>query len=92
MATDSKDMDMEVAMDTMTTLITVMGVATITVSDKCPRGTKTNERSFIFMVLLVVQKNSVPFFLVLQTRAIQAMGKLQDVEATRIATSHTDHT
>lgn len=85
-------MDMEVAMDTMTTLITVMGVATITVSDKCPQGTKTNERSFIFMVLLVVQKNSVPFFLVLQTRAIQAMGKLQDVEATRIATSHTDHT
>lgn len=92
MATDSKAMDMEVAMDTMTTLITVMGVATITVSDKCPQGTKTNERSFIFMVLLVVQKNSVPFFLVLQTRAIQAMGKLQDVEATRIATSHTDHT
>lgn len=92
MVTDSKAMDMEVAMDTMTTLITVMGVATITVSDKCPQGTKTNERSFIFMVLLVVQKNSVPFFLVLQTRAIQAMGKLQDVEATRIATSHTDHT
>lgn len=92
MATDSKAMDMEVAMDTMTTLITVMGVATTTVSDKCPQGTKTNERSFIFMVLLVVQKNSVPFFLVLQTRAIQAMGKLQDVEATRIATSHTDHT
>jgi len=26
------------------------------------------------------------------TRAIQAMGKLQDVEATRVATSHTDHT
>lgn len=92
MATDSKAMDMEVAMDNMTTLITAMGVAKITVSDKCPRGSKTNERSFIFMVLLVVQKNSVPFFLVLQTRAIQAMGKLQDVEATRIATSHTDHT
>lgn len=88
---DSKAMDI-VAMETMTTLITTMGVATITVSDKCPQGTKTNERSFIFLVLLVVQKNSVPFSLVLQTRAIQAMGKLQDVEATRIATSHTDHT
>jgi len=25
------------------------------------------------------------------TRAMQAMGKLQDVEATRVATSHTDH-
>lgn len=91
MAMDSKAMDI-VAMETMTTLITTMGVATITVSDKCPQGTKTNERSFIFLVLLVVQKNSVPFSLVLQTRAIQAMGKLQDVEATRIATSHTDHT
>lgn len=89
---DSKAMAI-VAMETMTTLITTMGVATITVSDKCPQGTKkTNERSFIFLVLLVVQKNSVPFSLVLQTRAIQAMGKLQDVEATRIATSHTDHT
>lgn len=91
MAMDSKAMDI-VAMETMTTLITTMGVATITVSDKCPQGAKTNERSFIFLVLLVVQKNSVPFSLVLQTRAIQAMGKLQDVEATRIATSHTDHT
>lgn len=91
MAMDSKAMDI-IAMETMTTLITTMGVATITVSDKCPQGTKTNERSFIFLVLLVVQKNSVPFSLVLQTRAIQAMGKLQDVEATRIATSHTDHT
>lgn len=28
----------------------------------------------------------------LQTRALQAMGKHQDVEATRVATSHTDHT
>lgn len=63
MATDSKAMDMEVdTMDNMTTLITAMGVAKITVSDKCPQGTKTNARSFIFMVLLVVQKISVPFF------------------------------
>lgn len=93
MATDSKATDMA-AMATMTTLlvITAMGVATITVSDKCPQGKKKNERNFIFLVLLVVQKNSVPFSLVLQTRAIQAMGKLQDVEATRVATSHTDHT
>lgn len=92
MATDSKAMDI-VATATMTTLlvITAMGVATITVSDKCPRGKKKNGRSLIFLVLLVVQKNSVPFSLVLQTRAIQAMGKLQDV-ATRIASSHTDHT
>lgn len=90
MATDSKAMDMA-AMATMTTLlvITAMGVATITVSVKCPQGKKKN---FIILVLLVVQKNSVPFSLVLQTRAIQAMGKLQDVEATRVATSHTDHT
>lgn len=92
MATDSKATDIA-ATATMTTLlvITAMGVATITVSDKCPQGTKKNE-NFIFLVLLVVQKNSVPFSLVLQTRAIQAMGKLQDVEATRVATSHTDHT
>lgn len=90
MATDSKATDMA-AMATMTTLlvITAMGVATITVSVKCPQGKKKN---FIILVLLVVQKNSVPFSLVLQTRAIQAMGKLQDVEATRVATSHTDHT
>lgn len=92
MATDSKATDIA-ATATMTTLlvITAMGVATITVSDKCPQGKKKNE-NFIFLVLLVVQKNSVPFSLVLQTRAIQAMGKLQDVEATRVATSHTDHT
>lgn len=63
MATDSKATDMEVdTMDNMTTLITAMGVAKITVSDKCPQGTKTNARSFIFMVHLVVQKISVPFF------------------------------
>lgn len=92
MVMDSKAMDM-VATETMTTLVILaMGVDTITVSDKCPQGKKKNERSFIFMVLLVLWKNSVPFSLVLQTRAIQAMGKLQDVEATRIATSHTDHT
>lgn len=92
MAMDNKATDIA-ATATMTTLlvITAMGVATITVSDKCPQGTKKNE-NFIFLVLLVVQKNSVPFSLVLQTRAIQAMGKLQDVEATRVATSHTDHT
>lgn len=94
-AMDSKATAM-VAMATMTTLlvITAMGVATITVSDKSPPlpGKTENERNFIFLVLVVVQKNSVPFSLVLQTRAIQAMGKLQDVEATRVATSHTDHT
>lgn len=41
MATDSKAMDIA-ATATMTTLlvITAMGVATITVSDKCPQGKK----------------------------------------------------
>lgn len=85
MAMDSKAMDMATMMPIM---VMAMG-ATITVSDKCPQGRK---QKLFFLVLLVVQKNSVPFSLVLQTRAIQAMGKLQDVEATRVATSHTDHT
>lgn len=41
MAMDSKAMDIVAMETTLTTLvITAMGVATITVSDKCPQGTK----------------------------------------------------
>lgn len=62
---DSKAMDM-VAMATMTTLlvITAMGVATITVSDKCPQGKTFNKirETLFFLVLSCCTDDLSPFF------------------------------
>lgn len=80
--------DMEATATTTTPLDTMaMGVATTTVSDNHPKKRKCEKLCWS----LSYGRHSVFFFLVLQTRAMQAMGKLQDVEATRVATSHTDH-
>lgn len=63
MVMDSRAMDMA-AMATMTTLvITAMGVATITVSDKSPQGEKQNERNFIFFGPPCYKEELSPFFL-----------------------------
>lgn len=79
--------DTEATATTTTPLDTMaMGVATTTVSDNHPKH-KCEKLCWS----LSYGRHSVFFFLVLQTRAMQAMGKLQDVEATRVATSHTDH-